>query len=58
MFEEEPLPRSAPILSAPNTLLTPHLGYATRGSYRFYFPQAAEDIEAWFSGKLVRVLSA
>jgi phosphoglycerate dehydrogenase-like enzyme len=57
VFDQEPLPASAAILSAPNTLLTPHLGYATRDSYEFYFPQCIEDIEAWLAGKPVRVLS-
>jgi phosphoglycerate dehydrogenase-like enzyme len=58
VFNEEPLPPSAAILSAPNTLLTPHLGYATRESYEHYFPHCIEDIEAWLAGKPVRVLSA
>lgn len=57
VFEQEPLPKDAPILSAPNTLLTPHLGYATRDSYELYFPHAVEDIEAWLAGKPIRVLA-
>lgn len=57
VFSEEPLPATAPILSAPNTLLTPHLGYATRDSYELYFPHAVEDIEAWLNGAPVRVIS-
>ena len=38
VFDEEPLPPDAPILSAPNTILTPHLGYATREKLRRVFP--------------------
>lgn len=57
VYETEPLPLDAPILSAPNTLLTPHLGYATRETYETYFPQAVEDVEAWLAGKPVRVLA-
>jgi phosphoglycerate dehydrogenase-like enzyme len=57
VFEQEPLARDAPILTAPNTLLTPHLGYATQDSYELYFPHAVEDIEAWLAGKPIRVLS-
>ena len=57
VYEQEPLPRDAPILAAPNTLLTPHLGYATRETYEIYFPQAVEDVEAWLAGQPVRVLS-
>ena len=58
VFETEPLPANAAIIRAPNTLLTPHLGYATADSFKFYFPHAVEDIEAWLAGKPVRVLSA
>lgn len=57
VYETEPLPSDAPILSAPNTLLAPHLGYATRETYQTYFPQAVEDVEAWLAGKPVRVLA-
>ncbi len=58
VFNDEPLPVDAAIQSAPNTLLTPHLGYATRDSYELYFPHCIEDIEGWLDGKPVRVLSA
>ncbi len=57
VFDEEPLPADAPILSAPNTILTPHLGYATRENYAEYFPQVVECIEGWIAGKLIRPLS-
>jgi phosphoglycerate dehydrogenase-like enzyme len=57
VFEREPLPADAPILRAPNTVLTPHLGYVTRETYDVYFPQALEDIEAWLAGKPMRVIT-
>ena len=56
VFEREPLPADAPILRAPNTVLTPHLGYVTRETYDVYFPQALEDIEAWLAGKPIRII--
>lgn len=56
VYNEEPLPASARIIKAPNTILTPHLGYATADSFKFYFPHAVENIEAWLAGKPVRVL--
>ena len=56
VFGQEPLPTDAAILSAPNTVLTPHLGYVTRETYDVYFPQALEDIEAWLAGKPIRVI--
>jgi phosphoglycerate dehydrogenase-like enzyme len=58
VFGREPLPADAPILSAPNTVLTPHLGYVTRETYDVYFPQALEDIEAWLAAKPIRVINA
>jgi phosphoglycerate dehydrogenase-like enzyme len=57
VYDREPLPADAPILRAPNTVLTPHLGYVTRDTYSVYFPQALEDIEAWLSGHPIRVIS-
>jgi phosphoglycerate dehydrogenase-like enzyme len=57
VFSHEPLPADAPILKAPNTVLTPHLGYVTRETYDVYFPQALEDIEAWLAGKPIRVIT-
>lgn len=56
VFDQEPLPPDAPILRAPNTVLTPHLGYVSRESYRVYYPQALEDIEAWLKGAPIRVI--
>jgi phosphoglycerate dehydrogenase-like enzyme len=56
VFAEEPLPAGAPILSAPNTILTPHLGYATRENYANYFPQVVECIQGLQSGKVIRPL--
>ena len=57
VYGEEPLPPDAAIRTAPNTILTPHLGYATRESYQCYFPGAVEDIEAWLAGAPIRVLT-
>ena len=56
VFGREPLPADAAILNAPNTVLTPHLGYVTRETYDVYFPQALEDIEAWLAGNPIRVI--
>lgn len=57
VYDVEPLPMGAAIRAAPNTILTPHLGYATRESYAAYFPGAVEDIEAWMAGAPVRALT-
>jgi phosphoglycerate dehydrogenase-like enzyme len=37
-------------------LLSPHAGYASDESYREYFTQIVEDIDAWLRGAPVRLL--
>jgi phosphoglycerate dehydrogenase-like enzyme len=56
VYDTEPIAPNHPLLSAPNTVLTPHLGYVTRESYSAYFRGAVEDIAAWRRGAPVRVL--
>ena len=57
VFDVEPLPLSDPLRSAPNVVLTPHLGYVTEDAYRVFYGDAAEDIVAFAQGSPVRVLS-
>ncbi|MBS7812596.1 D-2-hydroxyacid dehydrogenase family protein [Roseococcus pinisoli] len=57
VFDIEPLPSDHPILSARNTVLTPHLGYSTEENYRAYFAGAVEAIEAFNAGTPIRVIS-
>ena len=58
VYDQEPLPPDHPILSAPNTVLTPHLGYVTEENYRAFFAGAVEAIEGYLKGSPVRVLRA
>jgi phosphoglycerate dehydrogenase-like enzyme len=58
VFEDEPLRPDHPLVSAPNTVLTPHLGYVTEEGYRVFFGDAVEDIAAFLKGTPVRVLRA
>ncbi len=58
VFEEEPLPEGHPVKELPNVVLTPHLGFVTAESYRLYYGQALEDIEAYLDRKPIRVLTA
>jgi phosphoglycerate dehydrogenase-like enzyme len=57
VFDEEPLPAGHPLLSAPNTVLTPHLGYVVEENYDVFFADAAEDVNAFLAGAPVRVLA-
>lgn len=57
VFDIEPLPPGHPILSAPNTVLTPHLGYVTQQNYRAYYDGTVEAIAAYNAGAPVRVIT-
>ncbi|MDD7938653.1 D-2-hydroxyacid dehydrogenase family protein [Actinomycetospora lutea] len=56
VFGTEPLPADAPLRTAPRTVLTPHLGYVTEGSYAVFYRDAVEDIRAWADGAPIREL--
>jgi phosphoglycerate dehydrogenase-like enzyme len=58
VYDTEPLPAGHPLRSAPNTVLTPHLGYVTSGTYARYYGDAVEAIAAFGRGAPVRVLNA
>lgn len=58
VFDEEPVPADAPILRAPKTVLTPHLGYVTQRNYGRYYGETVEDIAGWLDGAPVRVIAA
>ncbi|ADX71814.1 phosphoglycerate dehydrogenase-like oxidoreductase [Pseudarthrobacter phenanthrenivorans Sphe3] len=57
VFDQEPLQAGHPLLAAPNTVLSPHLGYVTRESYRQFYGGAFEDVTAWLAGTPVRVIT-
>ena len=56
VFDEEPLPAGASIAALPNTVLTPHLGYVTRGNLATFYRGAVEDIAAYLAGAPIRVI--
>jgi len=56
VYDVEPLPADHPLLHAPNTVLTPHLGYVSRGTFDVFFRDIVEDIAAFHAGEPVRVL--
>jgi phosphoglycerate dehydrogenase-like enzyme len=58
VHDREPMPSGHPLLEAPRTILTPHLGYVTAENYRLYFEGAVECLRAWNAGQpLPRLLS-
>ena len=61
VFEEEPIPQGDPWLEAKaefgdRLLLTPHLGYVTEKTWRLFYEDTVEVIEAFADGKAIRTL--
>ena len=56
VYDTEPLPPHHPLLHAPNTLLTPHIGITTDANYAVYYRDAAENVLAWLAGAPIRVV--
>jgi phosphoglycerate dehydrogenase-like enzyme len=57
VYDREPLPANHPLRSAPNTVLTPHLGYGVRETWTEFYQQSVENVLAFLDGKPVRVLA-
>jgi phosphoglycerate dehydrogenase-like enzyme len=57
VYATEPLPLDHPLRSAPNTVLTPHIGYVTDASYARFYADAVEDIAAFLRGEPLRVIN-
>jgi phosphoglycerate dehydrogenase-like enzyme len=54
VFNLEPLPAGHPLLDAPNTVLTPHVGYGTRENYEHFFRNSVENVLAFLDGAPIR----
>ncbi len=57
VFAHEPLPANDPWRTAPNTVLSPHLGYVSRGNMSALYRESAENLTAWLSGHPIRTLN-
>lgn len=55
VFDREPLPANHPLRSAPNAVMTPHLGYGVKETWDSFYPQSVENALAFLDGKPVRV---
>jgi len=56
VFDREPLLESHPLRNLPNTLLTPHMGYASVETYRAFYSSAVEVVLAFRAGQPIRRL--
>ena len=57
VFGQEPLPPDAPIRTAPNTVLTPHLGYGTTDTFQQFYRESVENILAFLDGSPTRMVN-
>ncbi|RNL87583.1 D-2-hydroxyacid dehydrogenase family protein [Halostreptopolyspora alba] len=57
VYDSEPPPADHPLRTAPNCVLTPHLGYVTRDNYEVFFRETVEDVVGFLRGSPVRVLN-
>ena len=57
VFEIEPLPQGHPLRNAPNTVLSPHLGYVTADNMAHLYRASIENILAYLDGAPIRVVN-
>ena len=56
VYDQEPLPANHALRTAPNTVLTPHLGFGTAENFAEFYRQSVENVLAFMDGKPIRVL--
>jgi phosphoglycerate dehydrogenase-like enzyme len=57
VFDREPLPLDHPLRTAPNTVMTPHLGYGVREVWAQFYPESIHNALAFLDGKPIRVMN-
>lgn len=55
VYNREPLAVDHPLRHAPNTVLSPHLGYCVKETWDGFYPQMIENALAFLAGNPVRV---
>jgi phosphoglycerate dehydrogenase-like enzyme len=56
VYDREPLAADDKLRRAPNTTLTPHLGYGSRETFERFHAMSIENVLAFLDGKPIRVL--
>lgn len=55
VYDREPLATDHPLRTAPNTVLSPHLGYCVQETWDGFYPQMIENALCFMDGKPTRV---
>jgi phosphoglycerate dehydrogenase-like enzyme len=55
VFNTEPVPAGDKLLTAPNTVLTPHIGYGTAETFREFYGQSIANVTAFLDGAPVNL---
>ncbi len=56
VYDHEPLPSDSELLTLPNAVLLPHLGYVSEDTLRQMYEQCVEDIAAYLAQAPVHVI--
>ena len=57
VYEQEPLPPDDPWRTAPNTVLTPHVGYGSVDTFRQFYRESIDNVLAFMDGAPIRVMN-
>jgi phosphoglycerate dehydrogenase-like enzyme len=57
VYDQEPLPEDHPLRRTPNLLLTPHIGYVSRETYRVFYRETVDLVRAFLDGRPRHVLT-
>ncbi len=57
VYDHEPLAADHPLRTAPNTLLSPHVGYVTSDNMPALYRASVENLVAWLGGTPIRVVN-
>lgn len=58
VYDREPLPSDHPLRTAPNCVLTPHVGYVVAEVMADFYKESIENALAFLDGKPMRVMNA
>ncbi|MFP1784568.1 D-2-hydroxyacid dehydrogenase family protein [Lonsdalea quercina] len=57
VFSSEPLPDNHPFRTLNNVIATPHIGFVTHHTYRVFYEETVQNLQAWLDGSPTRVMT-